>query len=438
MTKLYFSLFHRFVTLWTPKFVQEDAAYRMFILPTGITQNTEVAVQFRQTSAAFKLTDGKLGAVEYPSQQRNFGNISSFDILMTLYRNMTTSSGVQMHCSTKSVDILPSTGNFYNFIQTDKPIYKPGDEVQFRILTVDKDLLPFHRNSINVTITDPAGRAIYNFKNQGDQFIGVFDDKFTLSTATTLGDWKITVIVDQKAHMATSKIFAVQKYILPLFDAHIDIPERHVLNDDDLTLSVYGKYSFGEYVKGNAELVIRRAADKFEYYKEKFTNVMEPKVIKKNLKTIGVQTLDEIQLEAFLVFTEPESGMNFNRTATFFAHSDRQYKLVLVHTEKFLPGLPFAMKIFIYNWKNERIMEHPDKIQLTYTFKQKDGKNTAVVKTEQLKDGVFVNEMEISSDCVEMSVKIEFPNSETYNKKIEKGSVSVGINSLIVSHMPEK
>ncbi|KAL7011177.1 hypothetical protein ACKWTF_014136 [Chironomus riparius] len=355
---------------------------------------------------------------------------------MTLLRNVTTGNGKEMHCSTKVIPVDTKTGNFYNFIQTDKPIYKPGDEVQFRVLTVDKDLIPFHRNSINVTITDPAGRAIYNFVNQAGKYIGVFDDKFTLSTETTLGDWMITVIVDKKEHLAVSKIFAVQKYTLPLFDPKIDLPEVHVIKDADMLFSVYAKYSFGEYVKGTAEVFIRRAADKYVFYKETFNNVYEPKVITKNLKSIGVQTLDKVQLEAFVIFTEPTSGIHFNKTAKFYAHADDHNDLVAVHAEKFLPGFPFTVKVFIYDWKNVQLMTHFEKIVLTYFYKFANGTTGNTMYLGTLKKGVYVNEFEVPLGYTNLTVDVQFTNSDTYNKKIEKGTVNVGMKSLIVSHKP--
>ncbi|KAL7011176.1 hypothetical protein ACKWTF_014135 [Chironomus riparius] len=425
-----------FVTLWTPKFVQEDAIYRLFVLPTDLSENTEVAVQFRKTSAAYTMANKKIGAIEYGSKQRNFGDIKSYDLTMTLLRNVSTGSGTEMHCSTKTISVDTKTGGFYNFIQTDKPIYKPGDVVQFRVLTVDKDLLPYHRNSINVTIADPAGRVIYNFQNQAGKFMGVFDDKFTLSTETTLGDWMITVIVDKKDNMAVSKIFAVQKYTLPLFDPQIDLPEVHVIKDADMLFSVYAKYSFGEYVKGTAEVFIRRAADKYVFYKETFNNVYEPKVITKNLKSIGVQTLDIVQLEVFVIFTEPTSGMHFNKTVPFFAHSDDKHKLVPVHTEKFLPGFPFTVKVFIYDWKNVQMMSNFEQIELTYYYEFANGTTGNTMYLGTLENGVYLNEFEVPLEYIALTVDVKFTNSDTYNKKIEKGTVEVGMKSLIVSHKP--
>ncbi|XP_070506231.1 CD109 antigen-like [Chironomus tepperi] len=425
-----------FVTLWTPKFVQEDAAYRLSVLPTGLSQETDIGVQFRSSNASFTMVDGKVGAVEYGSIQRNFGNITSFDLTMTLLRNVTTSSGIEQRCSTKQIDVQTKTGNFYNFIQTDKPIYKPGDVVQFRILTVDKNLYPFHRNSINVTVTDPSGRPIYNFVNQKDKYFGVFDDNFTLSTSTSLGDWMITVIVDKKEHLAVSKIFAVQKYILPLFAPYIDLPELHVLKDADLMYSVYAKYSFGEFVKGTAEVTIRRKIDKHVYSTEIFRNVYEPKVVVKNLRSIGVQTNTQVELEAYVVFTEPSSGMHFNKTVAFHAHSDEQNILKVSHTDRFIPGFPFTLKVMINNWKNEQIMGHFEKIELIYSYKLANGSYGDTVFLGILRNGVYKHEFEVPMDYTALSVDVKFPNSPPYRKVIQKGQVSVGINVLNVRHTP--
>ena len=236
--------------------------------------------------------------------------------------------------------------------------------------------------------------------------------------------------------MAVSKIFAVQKYTLPLFDPQIDMPEVHVLKDSDMLFSVYAKYSFGEYVKGNAEVSIRRAADKYQYYKETFNNVYEPKVITKNMQSIGVQTLDVVQLEAFVIFTEPSSGMHFNKTVPFFAHSSDQHKLVPVHPEKFLPGFPFTVKVFIYDWKNEQMMSNFEKIELLYSFAFSNGTTGTFSNLGLLENGVFLDEFEIPLEYTALTLDANFPNSESYHKDIEKGTVEVGMKSLIVSHQP--
>ncbi|KAL7011186.1 hypothetical protein ACKWTF_014142 [Chironomus riparius] len=427
-----------YVTLWTPKFAQEDARYSLFVLPTDLNRRTEIAVQFRKSSAAFMLTDGKVSTVEYPSEQRDFGGRKSLDLIMTLYRNMTSSAGTQMHCSTKQIDILPSKGNFHNFIQTDKPIYKPGDTVQFRILTVDKDLKPFHRNTIDVNITDPFGRVIMQFEDQEKKFFGVFESNFTLSNSTTLGDWKVTVIVDKKIKMATSKVFAVQKYTLPLFDVHIDIPKRHVLQQDEVVLSIYAKYSFEEFVRGNAEMIIRRVDDGKIYLNKKLTDIKEPMISKHNLKDLGVITRDEMKLEAFVIFTEPESKISFNKTAEFYAHYDEQHKLIVQHTPKYLPGFPFTVNVYVKNWKDEKIMNHFEKVELTHYFKLKNGTTGEIVTLGILENGVYVNENVIPSDYVELKLIVNFPNSKIFRKTIEMGSVNVGINTLAVSYLPER
>lgn len=357
---------------------------------------------------------------------------------MTLYRNMSTVSGTQMHCSTRNIAVKASTGNFYNFIQTDKPIYKPGDVVQFRILTVDKNLKPFHRNSIEVNITDPFGNILDSQTDQTRKFVGVFDSNFTLGNATTLGDWKITVVVDNKTYMATSKIFAVQKYTLPLFDTYIDIPELHVLQQRDITFSIYGKYSFGEFVSGNAEIIIRNPENEREYLNTNITGVKAPHIVKYNLKDLGIQTFDEMKLEVFVKITEPESKIAFNRTANFYVHHEQRRKLVVEHAEKFLPGFPFAMKMYVNDWKGNRIIQHFEEFVVFYYYKLKNGTKGDIEGTGKINNGVFGSEYKIPNEYVELKIHVEFPGSNSYSKNIEMGSVNVGINSLLVKHSPEE
>ncbi|GFT35849.1 MG2 domain-containing protein [Nephila pilipes] len=51
------------------------------------------------------------------------------------------------------------------FVQTDKPIYKPGQTVQFRVLPLDSQLKPLDANSVgDVWIEDPSGIRVAQWK----------------------------------------------------------------------------------------------------------------------------------------------------------------------------------------------------------------------------------------------------------------------------------
>lgn len=410
--------------------------YRVFLFPTNIDRRTEAAVQFRRSYATVTLMDGKLSPIEYKTKQRFFGNGTIFNVTMTLLRNMTGSeSTVQPHCSTKVIPITPTIGNFYNFIQTDKSIYKPGDKVQFRVLTVDRDLKPYHRDNIDVSIIDPFKRTVASFQNQSGQYTGVFTDSYPLSPSTVLGDWKIKVVVDKKPIAAVYKTFAVQKYTLPLFEVHIDIDKPHLLLHNDVKITIYAKYSFGEFVTGNANLIIRDVDRGHTYVNENILNIVEKKDFIKKLSDF--QIFDEAKLEAFVEFLEPESGISFNKTAFFYVHTDTKYKLTVLHPDKFRPDFPYNVEVYINDWKNEKIMSHNEQIRIAFHYKTKNESTGTHYILGRLKNGKLLSEYYVPQEVKQLDIDVEFPSSISYREKIPLGSVSIGLNKLAVGHTPK-
>uniref|UniRef100_A0A8C0J627 CD109 antigen n=1 Tax=Chelonoidis abingdonii TaxID=106734 RepID=A0A8C0J627_CHEAB len=126
------------------------------------------------------------------------------------------------------------------FIQTDKSLYKPGQEVKFRIVTVDPDLKPF-KTSLSIYIRDPRGNLIQQWlAEKGD--LGMVSRRFQLSTSPLLGDWSIQVQVN-----VTFDFFVV----LPKFEVTLTASLYYPLKDKDFTGIVTAKYTYGKPVRGS-------------------------------------------------------------------------------------------------------------------------------------------------------------------------------------------
>ena len=99
------------------------------------------------------------------------------------------------------------------FIQTDKAIYRPGNEVQFRAVVLSPQLKPSVTGGIDVKITDGAGNLIRDW-NRVFTTKGVWAGSLEISPKPVLGNWNISVDVNGQIF---SKIFQVAEYILPKF-----------------------------------------------------------------------------------------------------------------------------------------------------------------------------------------------------------------------------
>uniref|UniRef100_A0A8C8RNU0 CD109 antigen n=1 Tax=Pelusios castaneus TaxID=367368 RepID=A0A8C8RNU0_9SAUR len=133
------------------------------------------------------------------------------------------------------------------FIQTDKSLYKPGQEVKFRIITVDPDLKSF-KTSLSIYIRDPRGNLIQQWlAEKGD--LGVVSRKFQLSTSPLLGDWSIQVQVNVSIN--TADFFWVFFVVLPKFEVTLTTSLYYSLKDKDFTGTVTAKYTYGKPVRGS-------------------------------------------------------------------------------------------------------------------------------------------------------------------------------------------
>ncbi|XP_045399853.1 CD109 antigen [Lemur catta] len=135
------------------------------------------------------------------------------------------------------------------FIQTDKALYKPKQEVKFRIVTLFSDFKPY-KASLNILIKDPKSNLIQQWLSQQSD-LGVVSKTFQLSSHPILGDWSIQVQVNDQAYYQS---FQVSEYVLPKFEVALQTPLYCSMNSKNLNGTVTAKYTYGKPVKGDVTL----------------------------------------------------------------------------------------------------------------------------------------------------------------------------------------
>jgi CD109 antigen len=133
-------------------------------------------------------------------------------------------------------------------IQTDKAMYKPGDNVQFRVLVMDRDMKPATNANVAIFISDGAQNRVKQFDNIVFNK-GVFENSMQLSELPVMGNWRINVKVNG---VDTVKQFEVNKYTLPTFDMKLDSSPFIAFRDGKISVNVLAKYTFGKLATGNA------------------------------------------------------------------------------------------------------------------------------------------------------------------------------------------
>ncbi|XP_047484789.1 alpha-2-macroglobulin-like isoform X4 [Penaeus chinensis] len=161
--------------------------------------------------------------------------------------------------SGKKVDyqkhILFATGIRKTFIQTDKYLYKPGQTVQFRILTVTGPFLKISKESYPlIWVETPSSSRIAQWTNV-ENSVGLIHHSFKLADEPEQGTYRIKVLAEEGGS-STAKEFKVEEYVLPRFEVTV-VPPKYILGTDtEFTFTVCAKYTFGQPVKGNVTLVV--------------------------------------------------------------------------------------------------------------------------------------------------------------------------------------
>lgn len=152
-------------------------------------------------------------------------------------------------------------GRLVIFLETDKPVYKPGQTVRMRLLTMDALLKPQTTPAV-IEIQDAKGIKIFRKSVETDGY-GMAAVDLPLSTEPNLGVWKITARADQQE---TQLDVRVEEYVLPKYEVRVDTERGWVLAGDPIEGVVSGEYTFGKPVVGDVEIVALRYVGVWEEY----------------------------------------------------------------------------------------------------------------------------------------------------------------------------
>uniref|UniRef100_A0A8C9P3G0 Uncharacterized protein n=1 Tax=Spermophilus dauricus TaxID=99837 RepID=A0A8C9P3G0_SPEDA len=113
------------------------------------------------------------------------------------------------------------------FVQTDKPIYKPGQTVSISI--------------------NPKKNRIFQWQNFKLQR-GLSQLSFPLSVEPILGLYKVMLVKESRKIIQHS--FEVKEYVLPKFEVQVKMPKTIPFLDEEFEVSVCGLYTYGKPVPG--------------------------------------------------------------------------------------------------------------------------------------------------------------------------------------------
>jgi Macroglobulin domain MG3/MG2 domain len=266
---------------------------------------------------------------------------------------------------------------FSTFVQTDKSVYKPADNVQFRVFVLDAETKPIDTSKVEIYITDGADNRVKQYDNPKFHK-GVFQGELQLSDLPVMGTWHINVKVNGADE--TKKSFDVAEYVLPKFEVTIDANPDANYKEGKIRATVKAKYTFGKVAKGNATVTAQldrgyyywRGHEEQEKKVSKSVDVDGKKIVEFDIEELGIESKGwEQTVKLVATFTEGLSGKEANATTKVTIHETPHKIQLSKSNDKFKPGLPYKITASVrYHDKNAPVTDtqNPIKINVTYYY----------------------------------------------------------------------
>ena len=153
------------------------------------------------------------------------------------------------------------------FVATDRPVYRPEQEVKFKAWTrkvgYDRPLnqSEYARKTFRVEVLDPKNEKVHSADIEADAYGGV-DGLFMLEDGATLGNY--TVRVGWPSGKGVSQLgtiqFRVEEYKKPEFEVIVEAPDEPVALGELVTAKVRANYYFGAPVaSGTVKYSVKRS-----------------------------------------------------------------------------------------------------------------------------------------------------------------------------------
>ncbi|XP_056304777.1 LOW QUALITY PROTEIN: alpha-2-macroglobulin-like protein 1 [Danio aesculapii] len=151
------------------------------------------------------------------------------------------------------------------FIQTDKPLYNPGQTVNFRVVTMTDKLVPLDQMYNLVVLEDFRNIRINQWTNVSS-INWILELSHVLIPEAQVGTYTLRAYIGDRM---ISQTFDVKKYVLPKFDVTVNTLQTYSVADVGLKVEACGKYTFGQPVPGQVLVEVCR---------QPLTFIQDPKV----------------------------------------------------------------------------------------------------------------------------------------------------------------
>uniref|UniRef100_A0A3B3CHH6 Alpha-2-macroglobulin-like 1 n=1 Tax=Oryzias melastigma TaxID=30732 RepID=A0A3B3CHH6_ORYME len=143
--------------------------------------------------------------------------------------------------TTKETKVLIEPPAFIHIVQTDKPIYKPGQTGKCSYIIKQ----------------DPNSNRIAQWLNESIDG-GILDLSHPTIPEAAQGIYVITAETDKGETISYN--FEIKEYVLPKFEVTVNLPSVITILDEEVTIEICGKYTYGKLVLGSVKAEFCRRA----------------------------------------------------------------------------------------------------------------------------------------------------------------------------------
>uniref|UniRef100_A0A671SHV8 NTR domain-containing protein n=1 Tax=Sinocyclocheilus anshuiensis TaxID=1608454 RepID=A0A671SHV8_9TELE len=305
-------LFYRYL-ITAPKLLRLDASEKVVVQLFGYDKEITVDLKLKNILApSYK---------EYASQSLKLNAANNYQASATL-RIMPTDFPKEDNyvylqaissAFTAHEKIPVTTVNGFLFIQTDKPLYTPEQEVQVRVYSLNEELRK-SRRTVTLTFVDPNGIKVEIIDMTDINGAKPLLPPFKIPLKPIYGIWKILATYADTFETTATAEFEVKEYVLPSISLHIQ-PEANYVSEknfESFQLKISAKYVF------------------FLFY---FT-----------LSAMKENTF----LRVRVLFQESTGGISQEAVLSNVKFVDTPFTLNLIATPPFIkPGLPYSMRVLV-------------------------------------------------------------------------------------------
>uniref|UniRef100_A0A4Y0BF80 TEP1-F n=1 Tax=Anopheles funestus TaxID=62324 RepID=A0A4Y0BF80_ANOFN len=324
----------------------------------------------------------------------------------------------------KEVYLVYLSKTVSGLIQIDKPVYKPGDTVQFRVIVLDTELKPSTRiETVQVSIRDPQNNVVRKWSS-ARLYAGVFENNLQIAPTPMLGIWNISVLVD--GEVLVSKTFEVKEYVLSSFDVEV-VPTVIPLEEhQSLSLTIAANYHFGKPVKGHVKVELYLEDDKRDQVKEFDVYGMGQVTLRFNEELELFHDQQDVTVKT--TFNEQFTGRTAMKEQKISVYKHLYRATMEKDSEHFRAGIIFKCKLKLTYHDGLPVKNVP----MLVIVEGEDVDNEKVYVTDS--KGAIKLEMRPTEATQEMTIRLEDNTSQfSFHEVIKKAETDTFIKLNLVS-----